>query len=101
MRVATASYAATAAGVRAVIAAYAQAVDDGRHGNIAAMFCEDGPIDLPAAGVVAGREALYALFHGGHPPWLSRHVVTSTHGTRWSNGGWRFHSRTLRFADDA
>lgn len=56
MRVATASYAATAAGVRAIIAAYAQAIDDGRHGDIAAMFCEDGSVNLPAAGVVAGRE---------------------------------------------
>jgi hypothetical protein len=137
MRVAAASYAATVAGVRAVIAAYAQAVDDGRHGDIAAMFCEDGSVDLPAAGVVAGREALYALFRGGPPPSLSRHVVTSIHVTRWSadhaeaisdlvvvgrgdgapwgirsvgryidllhcrDGGWRFHSRTLRFADDA
>lgn len=78
------SYAATAAEVRAVIAAYAQAVDDGRHGDMAAMFCADGSIDLPGAGVVAGRDALYALFHGGPPPSLSRHVVTSTHVTRWS-----------------
>ncbi len=78
---ATASYAATAAGVRAVIAAYAQAVDDGRYGDIAAMFCEDGSVDLPAAGVVAGREALYALFCGGPSLSLSCHVVTSTHLT--------------------
>jgi hypothetical protein len=137
MRVATASYAATAAGVRAVIAAYAQAVDDGRHGEIAAMFCQDGSVDLPAAGVLAGREALSALFRGGPPPSLSRHLVTGTHVTRWSaghavaisdlvvvgqgdgaawafrsvgryfdllhcrDGEWRFHSRILRFVDDA
>jgi SnoaL-like domain len=67
----TASYAVTVAGVRAVIAAYAQAVDDGRHGDIAALSCADGSVDLPAAGVVVGRD-----------------------------GGWRFHSRTLRFVDD-
>jgi SnoaL-like domain len=136
MRVAAASYAATAAGVRAVIAAYAQAVDDGRHGDIAALFCADGSVDLPAAGVVVGREAVYAHFRGAPPPFVSRHVVTGTHVTRWSaghavaisdlvvvgradgapwgfrsvgryfdllhcrDGGWRFHSRTLRFADD-
>jgi hypothetical protein len=57
MLVATASYAAAVADVRAIIAAYAQAVDDGRHGDIAALFCADGSVDLPAAGVVVGRDA--------------------------------------------
>lgn len=137
MQVATESYAATAAGVRAAIAAYAQAVDDGRRGDIAALSCEDGWVDLPSAGVVVGRKALDALFRGENPPSESRHIVTSTHITRWSadhavaisdlvivgagdgepwafrsvgryfdllhrwDGGWRFHSRTLRFVDDA
>ena len=64
MKVATESYAATAAGVRAAIAAYAQAVDDGRRGDIAALSCEDGWVDLPSAGVVVGRKALDALFRG-------------------------------------
>ncbi|HEX3963483.1 MAG TPA: nuclear transport factor 2 family protein [Trebonia sp.] len=136
MRMATASYAATAAGVRTAIAAYAQAADDARHGDLAALFCEDGFVDLPVTGVVAGRPALHALFRSGPPPTLSRHIVTSTHVTRWSavhavaisdlvvvgrgggpswdlrsvgryfdllhrrDGEWRFHSRTLRFADD-
>lgn len=85
MRLATASYPATVAGVRAVIAAYAHATDDGRPGDIAAMFCDDGSVDLPAAGVVTGREALLALFSGGgKSPGLSRHLVTGTHVTRWS-----------------
>jgi hypothetical protein len=137
MQVATESYAATAAGVRAAIAAYAQAVDDGRRGDIAALFCADGWVDLPSAGVVVGRKALDALFRGEGPPPAARHIVTSTHITRWSadhavaisdlvvvgagdgepwafrsvgryfdllhrwDGGWRFHSRTLRFVDDA
>lgn len=138
MRLATASYAATAAGVRAVIGAYAQAIDDGRHRDVAAMFCEDGSVDLPTAGVVTGQEALLALFSGsGKPPGLSRHLVTGTHVTRWSTdhavaisdlvvvgradgapwgfeavgrffdllhcreGTWRFHTRTLRFTEDA
>jgi hypothetical protein len=83
MQVATESYAATAAGVRAAIAAYAQAVDDGRRGDIAALFCADGWVDLPSAGVVVGRKALDALFRGEKPPSESRHIVTSTHITRW------------------
>jgi hypothetical protein len=86
MRAAAASYAATAAGVRAVIAAYAQAVDDGRHGDVAALFCADSSVDLPVAGVVVSRDAVRALFRGGPPPSLSRHVVTGTHVTRWSAG---------------
>jgi SnoaL-like domain len=137
MQVATESYAVTAAGVRAAISAYAQAVDDGRRGDIAALSCADGWVDLPSAGVVVGRKALDALFRGEKPPSESRHIVTSTHITRWSadhavaisdlvivgagggepwafrsvgryfdllhrwDGGWRFHSRTLRFVDDA
>jgi hypothetical protein len=137
MRVATASYAATVAGVRAVVAAYAQAIDDGQHRDVAALFCPDGSIDLPSSGVTAGREAVYALLSGGPPPSLARHAVTGTHVTRWSadhavaisdlivvgrgdrtpwsfrsvgryfdllhrrDDGWRFHSRMLRFADDA
>lgn len=96
-----------------------------------------GSVDLPSAGLVVGREALDALFRGEGPPSGSRHVVTSTHVTRWSadhavaisdlvvvgrgdgapwafrsvgryfdllhcrDGEWRFHSRTLRFVDDA
>ena len=85
MTLATVSYTATATGVRAVIAAYAQAIDEGRHHDVAAMFCEDGSLDLPTAGVVTGREALLALLRGGgKSPGLSRHLVTGTHVTRWS-----------------
>jgi hypothetical protein len=147
MQVATASYASAAAAVRGVIAAYAQAIDDGRHADVAAMFCPEGSIDLPSAGVVTGREALTAMFRAGPSSAQARHLVTSTHVTRWStdhavaisdlvvagqggggdgggssggggggwyfrsvgryfdllhcrDGEWRFHSRTLRFADD-
>jgi len=135
MQVATASYATAAAGVRAVIAAYAQAIDDGRHAEVAGLFCPEGSIDLPAAGLVTGREALTAMFRAGPPSSRSRHIVTGTHVTRWSadhavaisdlvvvgrgdapwdfrsvgryfdllhrrDGSWRFHERTLRFADD-
>jgi len=85
MTLATVSYAATAAAVRAVIAAYAQAIDEGRHRDIAGLFCEDGSVDLPTAGVVIGQEELLALFSGGaRSPELSRHLVTGTHVTRWS-----------------
>jgi hypothetical protein len=53
--VATWSYAATVAGVGAAIAAYAQAVNDGRRGDVAAPFCKNGSVDMPLAGVVVGR----------------------------------------------
>lgn len=87
MKLGTASYAATVADVRALIAAYAHAIDDGRHRDIAAMFCADGSVDLPSAGVVTGTDALHALFRGGgRSPGLSRHLVTGTHLTRWSAG---------------
>jgi hypothetical protein len=78
------SYAATVAGIRTTIAAYAQAVDDGRTEDIVATFCPDGWIDLPRAGMVAGREALTALFSGQDARTPGRHVVTGTHVTKWS-----------------
>ena len=78
MKVTTASYAATAAGVRAVIAAYAQAVDDGRHGDIAAMFCEDGSVDLPRGrrGGRPGGAVHPVLRRAPAVPVPSRHVTS-------------------------
>ena len=54
MRVATVSYAATVACVRAAIAAYAQAVNDGRHCDISALLCKDG-LGRPVRGRRGGR----------------------------------------------
>ncbi|HEX3956975.1 MAG TPA: nuclear transport factor 2 family protein [Trebonia sp.] len=129
------AYADVVAGVRAALARYAHAVDDGRPDDVVATFCPDGSADIPGAGVVTGTEALVAYFAALEPRGRSRHVVVNTLVTKWDagqataisdlivlgrareagwsvhlvgryhdvlhngDGTWRFHSRTLRFAD--
>jgi hypothetical protein len=79
------TYADVDAGVRAAIARYAQAVDDGRADDVAATFCPDGSADIPGAGVITGTEALRAYF-AGLTAGQSRHVVVNTHVTEWDAG---------------
>ena len=44
--------------MRATLAAYAQALDDGRTEDVLATFCDDGSVDIPGMGSHEGREAL-------------------------------------------
>ncbi len=48
------------AGVQAALAAYTQALDDGRTDDVVATFCPDGAIDLPGMGTHEGHDALRA-----------------------------------------
>src|SRR5690348_9160705 len=52
------TYADVVAGVVAAIAAYAQALDDGRVDDVVATFCFDGSCDIPGLGAHAGHDAL-------------------------------------------
>ena len=54
------TYAAVVEGVRATIAAYAQALDDGRTDDVVATFCPDGVCDIPGMGTHEG-DALRGL----------------------------------------
>jgi len=80
------AYADVVEGVRAAIARYAHAVDDGRADDVVATFCPDGSADIPGAGAVTGTEALRAFFGGLAPGRPSRHVVVNTHVTDWDAG---------------
>jgi len=80
------TYADVDAGVRAAIARYAHAVDDGRADDVVATFCPDGTADIAGTGVVTGTEALRAFFGGLGPGGRSRHVVVNTHVTEWDAG---------------
>jgi hypothetical protein len=80
------TYADVVTGVRAAIARYAHAVDDGRPDDVVATFCPDGSADIPGAGIVTGTEALRAFFSGQAPRGLSRHVVVNTLVTEWDAG---------------
>ena len=51
------TFADVAEGVRATIAAYTQALDDGRTDDVVATFCPDGGCDIPGLGTHRGHDA--------------------------------------------
>ena len=79
------SYADVAEGVRATIAAYAQALDDGRTDDVVATFCEDGVCEIPGMGTHTGHEALRQAFTKWKPRQPQRHLVLNTLVTDWSD----------------
>lgn len=78
-------FADVAEGVRATIAAYTQALDDGRTDDVVATFCPDGVCDIPGMGTHEGHEALRAAYAGWAPRRPQRHLVLNTHVTEWSS----------------
>jgi hypothetical protein len=80
------SYADVVAGVSAAIAAYTQALDDGRTDDVVATFCPDGSCDIPGLGSHAGHDALRVAYDAVRPTtWQQRHLVVNTHVTDWSD----------------
>jgi hypothetical protein len=77
------TYADVVAGVSGAIAAYAQALDDGRGDDVVDTFCIDGSCDIPGLGAHAGRDALLAAYEKAKPRVPQRHVVVNTHVTDW------------------
>jgi hypothetical protein len=77
-------YADVAEGVRAAIAAYTQALDDGRTDDVVATFCPDGGCDIPGLGAHQGTEALRAAYDAVRPQVPQRHLVLNTVLTEWS-----------------
>lgn len=77
-------YADVVAGVRAVLAAYTHALDDGRTDDIVATFCADGVCEIPGMGTHAGHDALRAAYDKWKPRRPQRHVVVNTHVTDWN-----------------
>jgi hypothetical protein len=78
------SYADTVEGIRATMAAYAQALDDGRSDDVVATFCPDGAIEIPGMGTHQGHAALRAAFTKWKPRRPQRHLVINTHVTDWN-----------------
>ena len=70
-------------GVRATIAAYAQALDDGRTDDLVATFCPDAKIDLPGQGVFEGIDAIREAFAAWVPQRPQRHLVVNTRVLEW------------------
>jgi hypothetical protein len=78
------SFAEVAEGVRATIAAYTQALDDGRTDDVVATFCADGGCDIPGLGTYEGHDALRAAYDNWKPRRPQRHLVLNTLVTDWS-----------------
>ncbi|HKY15215.1 MAG TPA: nuclear transport factor 2 family protein [Microthrixaceae bacterium] len=78
------TFADVAEGVRATIAAYTHALDDGRVDDVVATFCADGVIDLPGMGTHEGHDALRAAYTKWAPRRPQRHLVVNTHVTDWN-----------------
>jgi ketosteroid isomerase-like protein len=73
------------AGVRAALAAYAQALDDGRTDDVVATFCPDGVCVIPGLGTHEGHDALRAAYAGWAPRRPQRHLVLNTHVSDWDD----------------
>jgi hypothetical protein len=74
-------YADVVEGVRATLAAYTHALDDGRTDDVVATFCADGICDIPGLGTHEGHDALRAAYAQWRPRRPQRHLVLNTHVT--------------------
>ncbi|MCU1456898.1 MAG: hypothetical protein JWL73_990 [Actinomycetia bacterium] len=79
------TYTDVAEGVRAVIAAYTQALDDGRADDVVATFCPDGICAIPGMGTHVGHDALREAYQRLKPRRPQRHLVVNTLVTEWSD----------------
>jgi len=79
------TFAEVAEGVRAAIAAYTQALDDGRTDDIVATVCPDGVVDIPGLGTHEGHDALRVAFARVAPRRPQRHLVVNTLVTDWND----------------
>jgi hypothetical protein len=81
----TTTYAEIVEGIRATIAAYTQALDDGRTDDVVATFCPDGVVDLPGMGTHVGHDALLEAYTRWKPRRPQRHLVVNTLVTDWND----------------
>jgi hypothetical protein len=79
----TLTFSDVSAGVRAAIAAYTQALDDGRTDDVVATFCADGLCDIPGLGRHQGHDALRQAYEKWEPTRPQRHLVLNTLVTDW------------------
>jgi ketosteroid isomerase-like protein len=81
----TTTYAEVAEGIRATIATYAHALDDGRTDDIVATFCPDGVSEITGMGTHEGHEALRKAYSEWKPRGPQRHLVLNTLVTDWND----------------
>jgi hypothetical protein len=78
------SYAEIAEGVKRTLAAYTQALDDGRTEDVVATFCPDGSVTIPGLGEHVGQDALRQAYDRVAPRKPQRHLVLNTLLTSWN-----------------
>jgi uncharacterized protein (TIGR02246 family) len=76
--VSTTTSAEVSEGVRAALARYTQALDDGRTDDVVATFCPDGVIEIPGMGTHVGHDALRRAYSKWAPRRPQRHLVLNT-----------------------
>ncbi|MFI6407499.1 nuclear transport factor 2 family protein [Streptomyces sp. NPDC050548] len=82
-------FAEVSAGVRATIAAHAQAQDEGRTTDMVALYLPDAVVEIPGFDPLAGADAILAAF--SQPGWRpdpgrpQRHMVGNTLLTEWDD----------------
>ena len=80
-----ATFAEVVEGIRATIAAYTHALDDGRTDDVVATYCPDGVCDIPGMGRHVGHDALRAAYTKWKPRKPQRHLVVNTLVTDWDD----------------
>jgi len=78
-------FADVAEGVRATLAAYTHALDDGRVEDILATYMPSGVFDMPGTGTFEGHDALRAVYTEWKPQRPQRHMVVNTNVTDWTD----------------
>jgi ketosteroid isomerase-like protein len=81
----TGTFAEVVEGVRATMAAYTHALDDGRTDDVIATYCPDGVFEGPGLGTFTGHDALREAYAGWKPRRPQRHLVVNTLVTDWSD----------------
>jgi hypothetical protein len=72
------TFAEVSEGVRAALAVYTHALDDGRADDVVATFCLDGSVEIPGMGTHTGHDALRAAYTKWAPRRPQRHLVLNT-----------------------
>lgn len=79
------TYSEVVEGIRATIARYTHALDDGRTDDVVATYCADGVFDMPGVGTFEGHDALRQAYAGWKPRVPQRHLVLNTLVDAWSD----------------
>ena len=79
------TYADVVEGIRATIARYTHALDEGRTDDVVATYCDDGAFEMPGVGTYEGLDELRATYDSWKPQAPQRHLVLNTLVTDWDD----------------